>query len=240
MASVLNNVDVLFGQIDVTKPGAAPNAVYSCVGPVLITMNPFCELPLYTAEWQKANRSSSMNEVTRLALHYYRTAQESYSRLVEVEHQSVVICGESGAGKTVTNRKMIEYLCKTTKSAKKGTGADPQQFTKSNVLLEAFINAKTTRNGNSSRCGKYAMLHFAAQEEFAICGCSVEDYLLERSHVVAQPAMERNYHIFTNSCGRMQGRSTLLRVVRRLTTTPRTGPTSLGSTMLLISRSWSP
>jgi myosin heavy subunit len=135
MASVLNNVEVLFGQTDVTKPGTAPNAVYSSVGPVLIAMNPFCELPLYTAEWQKAYSSRRKDEETRLAPHCYRTAQEAYSRLAEVKHQSVVICGESGAGKTVTNRKMIEYLCKTSKSAKKGTAVDARQITESNVLL---------------------------------------------------------------------------------------------------------
>lgn len=187
MASVLNNVEALFGQV-VSVPCARPNAIYSSVGPVLIGMNPFCELPLYSDLWKEAYRS----EDPRLAPHCYRTAQEAFSRLKEVERQSIVICGESGAGKTVTNRKMIEYLC----TSEASSGTHPEQITEANVLLESFGNAKTTRNDNSSRFGKYTKLNFDPHQNYGISGCSVEHYLLERSRVCTQPPGERNYHVF--------------------------------------------
>lgn len=202
VAAVLNNVELLFGQQQRATPGEGPNTIYSSVGPVLIAMNPFTELPLYGQQWVQAYRAASADHRASKTLgpHCYRTVEEAYCRLRAVKHQSVVICGESGAGKTVTNRKMLEYLCQVAKRTVTGkataVGANPEQITEANVLLEAFGNAKTTRNDNSSRFGKYTKLFFNPEAGYSIQGCSVDHYLLERSRVVAQPQQERNYHIF--------------------------------------------
>mmetsp|Transcript_85470 Transcript_85470/g.242326 ORF Transcript_85470/g.242326 Transcript_85470/m.242326 type:complete len:1292 (+) Transcript_85470:51-3926(+) len=201
MASVLNNLELLFGQPQEAIPGEGPNTIYSSVGPVLIAMNPFAPLPLYGEKWIRAYRAASGNHQANRALgpHCYRTVEEAHSRLRSVGRQSVVICGESGAGKTVTNRKMLEYLCSAARggeAAGRPSGVDPEQITEANVLLEAFGNAKTSRNDNSSRFGKYTRLLFDPENAYSILGCGVEHYLLERSRVVSQPPHERNYHIF--------------------------------------------
>mmetsp|Transcript_47376 Transcript_47376/g.133685 ORF Transcript_47376/g.133685 Transcript_47376/m.133685 type:complete len:1334 (+) Transcript_47376:2-4003(+) len=203
MASVLNNIELLFGRQQSAKPGDGMNCIYSSVGPVLIAMNPFTSLPIYDAAWVKAYHSAGNDPAKNRALgpHCYRTVEEAYRRLGVSKHHSVVICGESGAGKTVTNRKMLEYLCEVAgpKTSGKGTTAGPtaEQITQSNVILEAFGNAKTTRNDNSSRFGKYTKLAFEEElGNYCIRSCSIEHYLLERSRVVVQPQHERNYHVF--------------------------------------------
>jgi len=201
MATVLENVETLFQSAQSPTPGEGVNTIYSSVGPVLIAMNPFQPLPLYTREWMDAYHSSGSNpmELKRLGPHAYRTAEEAYQGLNKNRNQAVVICGESGAGKTVTNRKMLEMLCETAKNpnpAKGAVGADPGEITGANELLEAFGNATTTRNDNSSRFGKLTSLHFEESAGMTVCGCSVKHYLLERSRVVGGPESERNYHVF--------------------------------------------
>merc|ERR1719210_2305214 len=86
---------------------------------MLVAMNPFKELPIYGEEWMYAYKKASGNELRNAELgpHCYQTVEEAFFRLKEVRQQSVIICGESGAGKTVTNRKMIDYLCTMQKGA---------------------------------------------------------------------------------------------------------------------------
>merc|ERR1719223_1638786 len=117
MASVLDNVEMLFEQKQGATPGEGPNIIYSSVGPVLIALNPFQNLPLYGPEWIKAYSEAGSDPVANLKLgpHAFRSAEEAYQGLRRAKVQSVVICGESGAGKTVTNRKMLEYLCEVAK-----------------------------------------------------------------------------------------------------------------------------
>jgi len=202
MATVVNNVELLFGQQQKLVPGEGPNTIYSSVGPVLIAMNPFTEMPLYDEAWVRAYHAAGGDHRAGKALgpHCYRTVEEAIARFRVVGHQSVVICGESGAGKTVTNRKMIEYICQIDETcplaSTQGRRTEPDQIAKANVLLEAFGNAKTTRNDNSSRFGKYTKLEFDATRNYKLEGCSVEHYLLERSRIVGAPVNERNYHIF--------------------------------------------
>jgi len=264
-ASVLNNVKALFGQPQSPTPGDGPCSVYSSVGPVLIAMNPFVDLPIYTTEWMQAYHQSSSDMILRnkLGPHAYSTAEHAYQGLRKRSNQAVIICGESGAGKTVTNRKMIEYLCEVGKPKSGGpvmnsmlkssvsissmarrsnvsdmmqsirapmaygrvpsassrvvpTGSfrpptscmpmgptmssgekerdDVQQIFDANNFLESFGNAKTTRNDNSSRFGKFTKLHFG--NEYVISNYDVDHYLLERSRVTAAPTNERNYHVF--------------------------------------------
>jgi len=112
-------------------------------------------------------------------------------------YQSVVICGESGAGKTVTSTKMLEYLLDAeqfSSSGKLAGGFDKKKIAQCNVLLEYFGNAKTLRNDNSSRFGKYSQLHF--DQSYGTQSFEIEHYVLERSRIVSVPAGERNYHIF--------------------------------------------
>eukprot|EP00927_Polykrikos_kofoidii_P069124 TRINITY_DN6450_c0_g2_i1.p1 TRINITY_DN6450_c0_g2~~TRINITY_DN6450_c0_g2_i1.p1 ORF type:complete len:1372 (+),score=317.69 TRINITY_DN6450_c0_g2_i1:65-4117(+) len=202
-ASVLNNLEMLFSAHQSATPGEGPCTIYSSVGPVLIAMNPFTELPIYGEKWLQAYLAASGDARAnkRLGPHCYRTVEEVYSNLGATRRQSVVICGESGAGKTVTNRKMIEYLCQAQRStsASPGSGGsitDTSKITEANALLESFGNAKTTRNDNSSRFGKYTRIWLEKRNRFEVSGCDVEHYLLERSRIPAQPPGERSYHIF--------------------------------------------
>lgn len=202
MATVLDNVDCLFQMVQPPAPLQGINSIYSSVGPVLIAMNPFEKLPLYTKEWMDAYHKAGADPVQskRLGPHAYRTAEEAYQGLRRNRQQSVVICGESGAGKTVTNRKMLEMLCEVAKKkvgdVRGQIGADPALITMTNELLESFGNASTTRNHNSSRFGKLTSLHFAGAQDFVVAGCGVRHYLLERSRVCGGPELERNFHIF--------------------------------------------
>jgi len=200
MPSVLQNVDTRFALPQCEKPGEGHATIYTSVGPLLIAMNPFQELPLYSESWQQAYAGAGLDRhaTKNLGPHAYQTAQEAFARLQDVYAQSVVISGESGVGKTVTARKILEYLCSVGGSNKNGDSStvDPQKIVESNVLLEAFGNAKTTRNHNSSRFGKYSRLNFSMVDgKFQICA-GVEHYLLERLRVVSQPEGERNYHVF--------------------------------------------
>mmetsp|Transcript_169194 Transcript_169194/g.543914 ORF Transcript_169194/g.543914 Transcript_169194/m.543914 type:complete len:1311 (+) Transcript_169194:84-4016(+) len=197
MASILHNVESLFGQRQASRPGQGVSTIYSSVGPMLIAMNPFAPLPIYGEDWVRAYRGASGNAAASRALgpHCYRTAEEAYAKLRDQKVQSIVICGESGAGKTVTSRYMLQYLCKVA-----GVEGENQhlaeEIMKANVLLESFGNAKTTRNDNSSRFGRYTKLFFDAQKGYKIMGCNVDHYLLERSRVVSHMETERSYHIF--------------------------------------------
>jgi len=207
-ASVLENVEALFHLQQNDKPGMGKNTIYSNVGPVLIGLNPFQNLPIYTEQWIKAYSDAGGNAIAskKLGPHAFRTAEEAYQGLRRQRIQSVVICGESGAGKTVTNRKMLEYLCARAKkqlapaqlaSIRPGAavGADPAQVTMANELLEAFGNATTQRNDNSSRFGKLTTLNIDSSD-YAVNGCGVRHYLLERSRILGCPEKERNYHVF--------------------------------------------
>jgi myosin heavy subunit len=202
-AEVLDNVQALFQLSQSDTPGDGANVIYSCVGPVLISMNPFKTLPVYGEKWMKAFHSCKGDQVRlkQLGPHAYRTSDDAYNGLkrqiqrnAEFKNQSVVICGESGAGKTYTNRHMLNYLCEISKGPT--CGADPEAITCANELLEAFGNASTTRNDNSSRFGKLTELYFKQGSDLEVCGCEVKHYLIERSRIMGAPPEERNYHIF--------------------------------------------
>eukprot|EP00927_Polykrikos_kofoidii_P069125 TRINITY_DN6450_c0_g3_i1.p1 TRINITY_DN6450_c0_g3~~TRINITY_DN6450_c0_g3_i1.p1 ORF type:complete len:1904 (+),score=486.14 TRINITY_DN6450_c0_g3_i1:65-5713(+) len=204
-ASVLNNLEMLFSAHQSATPGEGPCTIYSSVGPVLIAMNPFTELPIYGEKWLQAYLAASGDARAnkRLGPHCYRTVEEVYSNLGATRRQSVVICGESGAGKTVTNRKMIEYLCQAQRStsASPGSGGsitDTSKITEANALLESFGNAKTTRNDNSSRFGKFMEIEFDTMGK--IQSAKISNYLLEKCRIVQQQPGERGYHAFYQLC----------------------------------------
>ncbi|KAI8846206.1 P-loop containing nucleoside triphosphate hydrolase protein, partial [Chytridium lagenaria] len=162
-------------------------------GLFLVTVNPYKRLPIYTDEVVKAYRNKKRNE---MAPHIYAIADAAYhDMLQDKENQSILITGESGAGKTENTKKVIQYLASVATSAEKGKlGTLEQQILQANPILESFGNAQTIRNNNSSRFGKFIRLEFNPSGQ--ICGANIERYLLEKSRVTHQTSKERNYHIF--------------------------------------------
>uniref|UniRef100_A0A674C4L6 Myosin heavy chain 7 n=1 Tax=Salmo trutta TaxID=8032 RepID=A0A674C4L6_SALTR len=163
-----------------------------------VTVNPYKWLPVYNQEVVSAYRGKKRSEAPP---HIFSISDNAYQyMLTDRENQSILITGESGAGKTVNTKRVIQYYAsiaavggkKDTASEKKGTLED--QIIQANPALEAFGNAKTIRNDNSSRFGKFIRIHFAASGKLA--SADIETYLLEKSRVTFQLKAERDYHIF--------------------------------------------
>ncbi|PGH27808.1 hypothetical protein AJ80_00596 [Polytolypa hystricis UAMH7299] len=173
--------------------------IYTYSGLFLVTVNPYCPLPIYTNEYIKLYKGQS-KEDTRP--HIFAMADQAFRNLVEEgENQSILVTGESGAGKTENTKKVIQYLAAVASSdtlqgrnAGKQFSNLSQQILRANPILEAFGNAQTVRNNNSSRFGKFIRIEFSRTGQ--ICGAFIEWYLLEKSRVVKLNAQERNYHIF--------------------------------------------
>ena len=146
-------------------------------------------------------RGKKKNEVPP---HLYSIADTAYQNMLrDRENQSMLITGESGAGKTENTKKVIQYLAFVAASGapKKDDGKQvslEDQIVSANPVLESFGNAKTTRNNNSSRFGKFIRIHFGPTGKIA--GADIESYLLEKSRVIFQQPAERNYHIFYQLC----------------------------------------
>ncbi|EYC06558.1 hypothetical protein Y032_0075g958 [Ancylostoma ceylanicum] len=174
--------------------------IYTYSGLFCVVINPYKRLPIYTESVIKFYMGKRRNEMPP---HLFATSDEAYRNMVQDrENQSMLITGESGAGKTENTKKVISYfaIVGATQAAKgaKGEGTKggtlEEQIVQTNPVLEAFGNAKTVRNNNSSRFGKFIRTHFSAQGKLA--GGDIEHYLLEKSRVVRQAAGERSYHIF--------------------------------------------
>ena len=181
------------------EPGVSENLecryleqqIYSYIGRVLVVCNPFKRIPMpETAVY--AGKKLSANPP-----HNYAIADGAYTDLKasKGEHsQSIIISGESGAGKTESAKIVMQYIT-TVAQAADGEEDLPARILSANPILEAFGNGKTTRNWNSSRFGKFTQLEFS-DEGANLVGATVETYLLEKSRVVFQGAGERNYHCF--------------------------------------------
>jgi myosin-5 len=167
--------------------------IYTYTGHILIAVNPFRDVShLYGLE-----RMHEFNEARMQAPqpHAYAVADEAFHRLFDSgANQSILVSGESGAGKTETVKLVMQYLAFKGGQSHGSDKPVEQQVLQSNPLLEAFGNAKTARNDNSSRFGKYVEVQLAP--DGSIAGAGVCTYLLERSRVVQVTAPERNYHIF--------------------------------------------
>mmetsp|Transcript_1090 Transcript_1090/g.1583 ORF Transcript_1090/g.1583 Transcript_1090/m.1583 type:complete len:319 (+) Transcript_1090:37-993(+) len=172
---------------------------YTRIANVLIAVNPLRKVisPPLTA-FQGASLSSAPP-------HPWATAETAYRQMIldgsmGKGDQSIVISGESGAGKTETAKMVLAYLCTVANSSSTSNDDSDsihldRQLIESNPILESLGNAKTLRNNNSSRFGKFLKLEFIKQEnQFILHGAAIETYLLERSRVVAQADGERNYH----------------------------------------------
>ncbi|KFO06455.1 Myosin-3, partial [Balearica regulorum gibbericeps] len=150
-----------------------------------VTVNPYKWLPVYNPEVVLAYRGRKRQEAPP---HIFSISDSAYqSMLTDHENQSILITGESGAGKTVNTKRVIQYFATI-------AGTLEDQIISANPLLEAFGNAKTVRNDNSSRFGKFIRIHFGATGKLA--SADIETYLLEKSRVTFQLKAERSYHIF--------------------------------------------
>nr|XP_015220858.1 PREDICTED: unconventional myosin-Vb-like isoform X1 [Lepisosteus oculatus] len=170
------------------------SCIYTYCGIVLVAINPYEQLPIYGEEVIDAY---SGQDTADMDPHIFSVAEEAYRQMAREErNQSIIISGESGAGKTVSAKFAMRYFAVVGGSAQQ-TSVE-ERVLATNPIMEAFGNAKTTRNDNSSRFGKYIEIGFGCQGD--IIGAHMRTYLLEKSRVVFQAPEERNYHIFYQLC----------------------------------------
>ncbi|XP_044530086.1 myosin-8 isoform X5 [Gracilinanus agilis] len=171
--------------------------IYTYSGLFCVTVNPYKWLPVYNPEVVAAYRGKKRQEAPP---HIFSISDNAYQfMLTDRENQSILITGESGAGKTVNTKRVIQYFATIAVTGEKkkedsGKGTLEDQIISANPLLEAFGNAKTVRNDNSSRFGKFIRIHFGTTGKLA--SADIETYLLEKSRVTFQLKAERSYHIF--------------------------------------------
>merc|ERR1719208_208033 len=172
--------------------------IYTYSGLFCIVVNPYKRFPIYTQTVVKMYLGKRRNEVPP---HLWAITETAYrNMLTNGKDQSMLITGESGAGKTENTKKVISYLAMVA-APKKKAGAEASkkvsledQIVATNPILESYGNAKTSRNDNSSRFGKFIRIHFTASGKLA--GCDIVSYLLEKSRITEQQDVERSYHIF--------------------------------------------
>ncbi|KAH9288716.1 hypothetical protein KI387_032833, partial [Taxus chinensis] len=177
--SVLHNLQYRYTQ----------DMIYTKAGPVLVAINPFKDVSLYGNKFIREYRLKLTENP-----HVYMMADAAFEAMMrDGVNQSIIISGESGAGKTETAKISMQYL-----AALGGGSGIENEILQTNPILEAFGNAKTSRNDNSSRFGKLIDIHF--HDSGKICGAKIQTYLLEKSRVVQQSQGERSYHIFYQLC----------------------------------------
>ncbi|CAM9227513.1 unnamed protein product [Lampetra planeri] len=205
----LRNPDILVGENDLTalsylhEPAVLHNLkvrfvesriIYTYCGIILVAVNPYKQLPLYGDAIIHAYSGQNMGDMDP---HIFAVAEEAYKQMARNhKNQSIIVSGESGAGKTVSARYAMRYFAVVSKSGSKTRVED--KVLASNPITEALGNAKTTRNDNSSRFGKYTEISF--DRKYRIIGANMRTYLLEKSRVIYQAEHERNYHIFYQMC----------------------------------------
>ncbi|CAN1185840.1 XI-K [Linum perenne] len=175
------------------------NEIYTYTGNILIAINPFQRLPhLYGTHMMEQYKGAGFGE---LSPHVFAVADVAYRQVEminEGKSNSILVSGESGAGKTETTKMLMQYLAYLGgRSGVEGRTVE-QQVLESNPVLEAFGNAKTVRNNNSSRFGKFVEIQF--DKNGRISGAAIRTYLLERSRVCQISSPERNYHCFYLLC----------------------------------------
>ncbi|KAM4572314.1 unconventional myosin-Vc [Odontesthes bonariensis] len=205
----LRNPDILVGENDLTalsylhEPAVLHNLkvrfvesriIYTYCGIILVAVNPYKQLHIYGDAIIHAYSGQNMGDMDP---HIFAVAEEAYKQMARNhKNQSIIVSGESGAGKTVSARYAMRYFAVVSKSGSKTRVED--KVLASNPITEAIGNAKTTRNDNSSRFGKYTEISF--DRRYRIIGANMRTYLLEKSRVVFQSDNERNYHIFYQMC----------------------------------------
>ncbi|XP_010117983.1 PREDICTED: unconventional myosin-Va-like, partial [Chlamydotis macqueenii] len=205
----LRNPDILVGENDLTalsylhEPAVLHNLkvrfidsklIYTYCGIVLVAINPYEQLPIYGEDIINAYSGQNMGDMDP---HIFAVAEEAYKQMARDErNQSIIVSGESGAGKTVSAKYAMRYFATVSGSASEANVEE--KVLASNPIMESIGNAKTTRNDNSSRFGKYIEIGF--DKRYRIIGANMRTYLLEKSRVVFQAEEERNYHIFYQLC----------------------------------------
>ncbi|XP_065142955.1 unconventional myosin-Vb isoform X1 [Paramisgurnus dabryanus] len=205
----LRNPDILVGENDLTalsylhEPAVLHNLkvrflesnhIYTYCGIVLVAINPYEQLQIYGEEVINAYSGQNMGDMDP---HIFAVAEEAYKQMGRDEkNQSIIVSGESGAGKTVSAKYAMRFFATVGGSAS-DTNVE-EKVLASSPIMEAIGNAKTTRNDNSSRFGKYIQIGF--DKRYHIIGANMRTYLLEKSRVVFQAEDERNYHIFYQLC----------------------------------------
>ncbi|OCT60819.1 myosin-4 [Xenopus laevis] len=195
MMTHLNEPSVLYN----LKERYAAWMIYTYSGLFCATVNPYKWLPVYNPEVVAAYRGKKRQEAPP---HIFSISDNAYQfMLTDRDNQSILITGESGAGKTVNTKRVIQYFAtiaaigdKKKEEPGKIQGNLEDQIIQANPLLEAFGNAKTVRNDNSSRFGKFIRIHFGTTGKLS--SADIETYLLEKSRVTFQLSAERSYHIF--------------------------------------------
>ncbi|GAB1606978.1 unconventional myosin-VI-like isoform X2 [Argonauta hians] len=170
------------------------NQIYTYTANILIAINPYYVIKdLYSSKTVQQYQGKSLGT---LPPHVFAIGDKAYRDMkVLKQSQSIIVSGESGAGKTESTKYILKYL---TESWGSHAGAIEQRIVESNPLLEAFGNAKTVRNNNSSRFGKFVEIHF--DKKASVAGGFISHYLLEKSRICVQGKDERNYHIFYRLC----------------------------------------
>ncbi|XP_027019678.2 unconventional myosin-Va [Tachysurus fulvidraco] len=205
----LRNPDILVGENDLTalsylhEPAVLHNLrirfmdsklIYTYCGIILVAINPYETLPIYGADFINAYSGQNMGDMDP---HIFAVAEEAYKQMARDDrNQSIIVSGESGAGKTVSAKYTMRYFA-TVSGSSVETSVE-EKVLASSPIMEAIGNAKTTRNDNSSRFGKYIEIGF--DKNYHMTGANMRTYLLEKSRVVFQANQERNYHIFYQLC----------------------------------------
>lgn len=189
--------------------------IYTNTGPILLAINPFKNLSMYSMEKVAAYRHAGeggIDKANSMKPHVFKVADGAYRNMSRCifetrtkADQAILVSGESGAGKTETTKFIMRYLADITKDSSASHNADNQfgvehLVLQSNPILESFGNARTLRNDNSSRFGKFIEINFAAdnsgKELLSIQKATIRTYLLEKVRLVHQSDGERNYHCF--------------------------------------------
>uniref|UniRef100_A0A8C2I065 Myosin VAb n=1 Tax=Cyprinus carpio TaxID=7962 RepID=A0A8C2I065_CYPCA len=205
----LRNPDILVGENDLTalsylhEPAVLHNLrvrftdsklIYTYCGIILVAINPYESLSIYGSDIISAYSGQNMGDMDP---HIFAVSEEAYKQMARDEkNQSIIVSGESGAGKTVSAKYAMRYFA--TVSGSSAEASVEEKVLASSPIMEAIGNAKTTRNDNSSRFGKYIEIGFDRNHH--IIGANMRTYLLEKSRVVFQASEERNYHIFYQLC----------------------------------------
>ena len=173
----------------------AAKMIHTYSGLFVVVINPYKRYPIYTPRVSKIYLGKRRNECPP---HLWAIAEAAYRNMIaNKKDNAMLITGESGAGKTENTKKVITYLA----MAASGSGKKVEkkvsledQIVATNPILESYGNAKTARNDNSSRFGKFIRIHFTTSGKLA--GCDIVSYLLEKSRITEQQSVERSYHIF--------------------------------------------
>ena len=173
--------------------------IYTRTGHILCAVNPWTAMNIYDQQQLAAYRQAAeTGQLASVPPHIFETAAHAHISVCKGKHESILVSGDSGAGKTESTKLLIRYLASCGQGASGSHSLVEEQVVHSNPLLESLGNAKTVRNDNSSRFGKFVSIFFDSQGR--ITSSSIQTYLLESSRVSNPPQNERNFHILYQMC----------------------------------------